>query len=187
MSDIKDITDTNPEWEKVIEEVSVQAPEQKPQNIVPEFMPPIEEKAEPEKESVQPKRTDKQIEIEANMGLAFIDFTQSNVFRGATVMKRNNRIKKLYGMEGMKIKEKVELLENGSGLTDEKEIGVYSISKRADKIIASLPLSQDEKDLLAEPLKKYVEAHGGVLPPEFMMWMSALQIFGGRLLNVWQW
>lgn len=114
------------------------------------------------------------------------DFAQRGALTLWAKSKKKDRFLRLYGKEWEKVFDTNKAAYK-AGQTSDMSPAVLAMMTHADdieEIIESLPFTDEEKEMLHKPLSKMLKQHGGVMPPEWVLYMSIGRIFGGRIWDV---
>lgn len=135
-----------------------------------------------EEEKPSPKATQKMKEASANSIIGLVDITNRifipvhhRKFRRKFTEEEQRRLNKLGDMEKEDITE-----ASDRALVTKCE----KLLKKLDKKIADIPLKEEEKTDLRTQLMAYMDYKEKVLPPEIGLIFTAINILGGRIIDV---
>lgn len=189
----------------LLKDIATPTVEQQPQQAVPPQLDAIDEEKKQATASmanttenkdaaaVPVKKVDeKLLGYGAEAVVATFDFTQDNLFTFLGKIKRKKKLRKLYGEEwDVKLndaKSKIDLLNanksNTGGevieLITKEDVGLIRLEAEFDSYFDDLSLTEKEKDQLKIPLMEIMRIKGGTIPPEYLLMLTLLQIFGAR-------
>jgi hypothetical protein len=196
----------HPSMTKLLQDVAQPTEEQQPQQNHPPVLDDFEEEPEPPSPGTadtgnnagggQPqekKINEKAVKATAKFVLQLFDFFQNKGFATAGRFKEKRKLKRLYGddaldkMEAAITKAQMQSESNTKSTDVEimqlftpEEIGMLRIRKEVNEFIEDLPLTDDEKEQLMEPLIEILKIKGGTIPPEWILIGTILQVTGAR-------
>lgn len=196
----------HPSMTKLLHDVAVPTQEQQPQQTHAPALDDFEEEPEqPEPGTAdtsnntgtgQPqekKINEKAVKATAKFVLQLFDFFQNKGFATAGRFKEKRKLKRLYGddaldkLEAAITKAQMQTDSNTKNTDAEiielftpEEIGMLRIRKEVNEFIEDLPLTDDEKEQLMEPLIEILKIKGGTIPPEWILIGTILQVTGAR-------
>lgn len=144
---------------------------------------------------LQPEKkiNEKMLKSTAKFILSLFDFFQSKGFGAAGKFKERKKLKRLYGDDALDKLEaaltKAQMQTDSNTKTTDaeiiqlftsEEIGMLRIRKEVNEFIEGLPLTEDEKEQLMEPLIEVLRIKGGTIPPEWILIGTILQVTGAR-------
>lgn len=146
--------------------------------------------AEPKQDK---KINEKMLQSTAKFILNLFDFFQNKGFKTAGKFKEKRKMKRLYGddamdkLEAALTKAQMQTDSNTRTTNEEilqlftpEEIGMLRIRKEVNEFMEGLPLTDDEKEQLMEPLIEILRIKGGTIPPEWILIGTILQVTGAR-------
>jgi hypothetical protein len=144
-------------------------------------------------QQAEKKINEKMLKSTAKFILNLFDFFQHKGFKTAGRFKEKRKLKRLYGddaldkMEAAITKAEMQTGSNTRNTDAEilqmfspEEIGMLRIRKEVNEFMEGLPLTDDEKEQLMEPLIEILKIKGGAIPPEWILIGTILQVTGAR-------
>jgi hypothetical protein len=196
---------------KLLQDVTIPTPEQQPQSNVPPIIDNIEDneqaaplaitnKSEGDAGKEKPQVSEKLLEASANVVTATFDFTQDNLFTFFGKVKRKRKMKRLFGEDWeVKLNDAKSKLEmaaaNKSGVSigdatmlevaNKEDFSLLRTEKSFDEYFDGLALTDEEKEAIKVPLKEVMRLRGGTIPPEYLLVLTVMQIFGARGMELY--
>lgn len=149
------------------------------------------EKTEPETPGAtkaEAAKTDKIRHAEAEMAVGLLNVTLTGMFIPGQNWKLNRKIKKRFTEPEQELINSKLADAEITDIKDEEELKVKKridgIIKKYNKKVEAVPLSKDEKEQFHQACYNYMEITGKSLPPGMFLGLSAVQIFGNRIIDL---
>jgi hypothetical protein len=130
---------------------------------------------------------------EAEAMVILFDAIQNGSIAALAKRKMNQRRERMYG-DGAHQKLQILLDEldakkkGAAAVTDRaytpEDIGLMKGEAALQELLSDLPFDDEEIERLKKPLSKIVQKRGGILPPEWLLGLFALQMTSARLIQL---
>lgn len=126
--------------------------------------------------------TPKKLKSNADFILGMVNVAQQTTFGFGVKYAYKKKLKKLYGDDAL---ERAEMVDDISkeALTDTDK-GILKINAKLEKVMESLPMTDEEKQMWYPVIEDYVRKNHGKIPENFFSYLALCQSLGSRVLAV---